>query len=513
MRKISLLLILSAAIVWSCSEVETPLSDQVDSPLQESLIPKKDIDQFVKDQVNKNGQFDWSMVSDEMLWSAITHTNQVATVGYQPTDNAESGRALHEINVGHDIWIEAREGILTRTLETINQNTPTQITRDDVFVWSHTVLPYIELKTVSLAAIKELRQDPQVRYIEPSDYALDEMQAPSGKVASSAGCSNDPNYGLTSNDYVTISPNAKQSWNYSYANIPQAWSYSTGDNISVGLIDTGISPDQSKLNGAFNSGSSSGRFIHKYGTYVSSWWWWTSPDGPDDKCGHGTAMAGAIAAPRSNTGSAVGVAYNSNLVAVRGTGDVIINGGKEITGVSDALVLLGNRSDVKIISMSIGDLFSHSKVKDGIRYAYGKGKLIFAAAGTSTSFTNWAGVIFPANMSETVAVTGVKTSGYQRCNVCHSGSKVDFTAVMERASDNQHPLSVAMSGSQPSTVGGSSVATATVAGIAALVWATNPGMTRSQVMSRLKNAADIYPSRNSQYGWGNIDALVAVRGY
>ena len=116
-------------------------------------------------------------------------------------------------------------------------------------------------------------------------------------------------------------------------------------------------------------------------------------------------------------------------------------------------------------------------------------------------------------MSETVAVTGVKTSGYQRCDICHSGSKVDFTAVMERASDDRHPLSLAMSGSQPSTVGGSSVATATTAGIAALVWGSNPGMSRSQVMQRLKNAAGIYPSRNSQYGWGNIDALVAVRGY
>src|SRR5690606_3520026 len=265
-------------------------------------------------------------------------------------------------------------------------------------------------------------------------------------------------------------------------------------------------------NGGFNSGLSSGRVIEKYGFYVSSFWWWSSPDGPNDDCGHGTAMAGVIAAPRGTGGSCVGVAYNANLVAVRGTGDVLIEGSKEQSGVADALVFLGNRSDVKIISMSIGNIISSSKVADGIRFAYGKGKLIFSAAGTSTSFTNWAGVIFPASMNETVAVTGVKSgSGYSRCNTCHSGDKVDFTAVMEIAGTDRHPLSLSMSGNTPSTVGGSSVATATVAGIAALVWSKNPTWTRAQVLNKLKTASDLYPSRSSSYGWGNIDALAAVQ--
>ena len=52
--------------------------------------------------------------------------------------------------------------------------------------------------------------------------------------------------------------------------------------------------------------------------------------------------------------------------------------------------------------------FSNSKVADAIRYANNRGKLILAAAGTSTTFANWVGVIFPATMSVTVAVTGVK---------------------------------------------------------------------------------------------------------
>ncbi|MBL0101620.1 MAG: hypothetical protein IPP49_17630 [Saprospiraceae bacterium] len=44
--------------------------------------------------------------------------------------------------------------------------------------------------------------------------------------------------------------------------------------------------------------------------------------------------------------------------------------------------------------MSIGSPISSSTVSDGIYYAYNKGKMIFAAAGTSYSWTTWYGVIF-----------------------------------------------------------------------------------------------------------------------
>ena len=60
-------------------------------------------------------------------------------------------------------------------------------------------------------------------------------------------------------------------------------------------------------------------------------------------------------------------------------------------------------------------------------------------------------------------------------------------------------------------VGGSSAATATTAGIAALVWATNPNQSRSQVLNRMKQAASIYPSRSGSFGWGIIDANAAVQ--
>jgi hypothetical protein len=369
------------------------------------------------------------------------------------------------------------------------------------------VLPILELKILHPGLVTMLREMPEIRYVEPSGYEAAEVSLRSG-----SGCENDPNYNINSADFTNVTPGSKIPWNFNFMNIPQAWNVSRGNNIGVCIIDTGNSPSQSRINGTFSSGESTGRYRQKYGTYVSSWWPWASPDGPNDQCGHGTQMAGLATAPKVSGGSSIGVAYEANLITVRGTSDVIVNGSNEKRGVKDALVLAGNRSDVKIISMSIGDVFSSGTVSDGVNYAYNRGKLIFAAAGTSLSWTSWWGVIFPANLSNTVAVTGVQDgSSLQRCNTCHDGSAVDFVAVMQRQNaTDRTSLTLANSGNTPSYVGGSSAATATTAGIAALVWATNTSQSRTQVLNRMKNAASIYPGRDGNFGWGIVDAYAAV---
>lgn len=507
MKKSISMIVLLGFIAFNCSD---PVENQ-NQPIND-LVPKEQIDDLIVKSIEETGNFSWGDVSDNIVWSALMHSDNMVTVGYKPFNERDISSRLSGVNLKDREWIEARDGVLNQVVKT--ESKKMEMTKEDIHFFSHDVLPYVEMKVSEKETITWLRKMKSVRYVEPLSYEVDlsrfNRSRDNGRTAD-AGCGNAPESSLATLDFATISPNAKVPWNYQHMRIQDAWNHSTGRGITVGLIDTGVSPDQPKLNGEFNSGESTGRFIQKFGTYVSSWWPWDAPDGPDDKCGHGTAMAGVISAPRSNTGSAVGVAYNCNMVVYRGTGDVLINGGSEKTGVSNALIAMGNRSDVKVISMSIGDIFSSSKVSDAIKYAYGKGKLIFCAAGTSTNFTNWVGVIFPAWMDETVAVTGIKEgSGYNRCDICHSGNKVDFTIVMERSSGN-HPLTLAMSGNQPSMVGGSSVATATAAGIAALIWARHPTWTRQQVLDKMKQSSSNYPSRNSEYGWGTPDAFKAVQ--
>lgn len=185
---------------------------------------------------------------------------------------------------------------------------------------------------------------------------------------------------------------------------------------------------------------------------------------------------------------------------------------REVKGASDAFTNAGKRADVKIISMSMGKITSSSQLSDAIEFAYGKGKLIFCAAGTSFGWASgWFGVIFPATMAHVNAVTGVRDNSYKTtCTDCHSGSETDFTVVMEKAVNERHQLTLAMSGDAPATVGGSSVSTATAAGIAALVWSRFPTLTRDQVLNKLVQTSANYPTRSSSLGWGNLNADAAT---
>ncbi|NET33358.1 MAG: S8 family serine peptidase [Cyanothece sp. SIO1E1] len=492
-----------------CSKEAFVEQDPVQS--QEPLT-KVELNAIIKNEIEtKNDVFHWQDQSDQVLWSAAVQSDSIMSIGYQPAGYTQIEEKIHLVDINESEWANIKNKLLTFIVQETNRLNPNQkvIAADVLIPEPEGVLPHFMVKMHNKEVISQLRSMPEVRFVEPLGYEMEtEIQE-----RSDAGCGLSPNNSIPTADYTTTSPNAKIPWNFYNMNIPAAWATSTGDNIEVTLIDTGVYPEQSKLGSEFNSGQSQGRSIGKTGTFNSSFWWWnTKPDGPNDRCGHGTQMAGLIAAPRGNGGSSVGVAYNCNLYSIRGTGDVVVNGSKEKTGVKNALVIAGKRGGTKIISMSIGDIFYSSTVADGIFYAYNRGKMIIAAAGTSTSFTNWVGVVFPATMSQTVAVTGVKDgSSLQRCNTCHSGSAVDFVAVMQRSSSNSRTsLTLARSGNTPSSVGGSSAATATTAGIAALVWATNPSQSRSQVLSRMKNAASIYPGRSSQYGWGIINAAQAV---
>ncbi|MEP6466001.1 MAG: S8 family serine peptidase, partial [Parafilimonas sp.] len=305
-------------------------------------------------------------------------------------------------------------------------------------------------------------------------------------------------------DYTTILPNAKQSWNYLYHNIPQAWNVSTGAGMKIMVIDTGVSPDQPNMNGNFNQGYSSGRTIQKIFTLPGV-------NSADDDCGHGTAMSSTATAPRCTNGNSCGVAYNSSLLMCKAVNDVIIDNGAEVKGVSDAYTYAADDTSIKITSMSVGRITSSSQIKDAINYAYGKGKLMFCAGGTSTDFTSFLGVVFPATLPQVEAITGVKnTSALKSCGDCHKGPQIDFVIVMEKTSDKGSPICNSVSGNVPSTVGGSSVATSTSAGIAALVWSAHPTETRAQILNRLTTTASAYPTKNRNYGYGKLNAYAAV---
>ena len=476
-------------------------------------MPSTEINNFLYKSIENGQIFNWKQASDHLIWSAAMQSDSIFAIGYQTLSTSDLINTIHKIDITSSEWMNARDEILNIVLEgeRVYNN---DITFEDLLPKGYPkTIPSMEVKITNPETIKVLRTRKEVRYLEAMGYELPPIADNSNSVLrSSSGCGAEPDYNLNSADYTTISPAVKQSWNHASSNISQAWNSSKGNNVTLTIIDTGISDDQDNLGTNFNSGFSSGRTVERYSTFYSGSWWWRSLEPPHDQCGHGTQMAGLATAPRGNDGNAVGVAYNSDLIGIRAVEDVIISSSDEKKGVKDALILAANRSDVKVISMSLGTPFWSGTVADGIYYAYNSGKMIFAAAGTSFSWTSGIGVIFPATMSQTYAVTGVRDSyPLVKCNTCHQGSAVDFVMMMQRAANTDRTaLTLALYSDQPNYVGGSSCATASVAGIAALVFSNNPGATRSQVYNAMKVSSSFYPNKNNNLGWGIIDAAAAV---
>lgn len=505
MKKFSLgILALVLLFVTSCTQdtLEVPSEETANKTAQVSqeLLPIEKINSIIENELTENGSFSWATVSDQVLWSATVHGSNILTIGYG--NKGESFRTSENQRLS-----DAKNQILAVISANEGVGVSASLIEDDA------ILNVIDVQVASLKTITDLRKRNDIRYLEPNGYSFFEASGTNPQNLSSSGC-NKSGETLHTNDYRTVAPNALVSWTFDQHNIPNAWAHSTGVGVTVGLIDTGVSQSQPFLGNNFNDGYSSGRTISKYGTFIDSVWPWSSNyDGPHDKCGHGTSMGSTIASPRNDNYMPVGVAYNCNLVSYRATEDVVLNDYHERKGVKNALVALGNRSDVKIISMSVGYPWSIGNVADGVRYAYNRGKLIFAAGGTSLELTNWYPVIFPASMNETVAVTGITDDGtYQQCDVCHDGSEIEFTVVMERDNDNSRTGTVlGFYNGDKKYVGGSSVATATTAGIAALVWSKHLGWSRSQVLNKMRQSAEFYPYKHSTKGYGNIDALQAVQ--
>ncbi len=505
MKKVYTLLGASLLLLNACQTTLDPVS-----PVATSTA---DIDGFIRETMQTKGDFRWAMAPDNLVLEALRQSDAVLSVGYKPaTVSADLRQTIHTINIQDDAWQQARQQLLDLIFSEEQKFNPA-LKRDELEAFAETTLPVMDVRIHNLATIQKLRQSNLVRYVEPLGYQPGQASN-RAKVASSSGCgSNIADIPLfEGQDYTSLSPMTKSSWNHPFHGIRDGWSRSTGSGTKVLLIDTGVSDQQSALGSGFNQGSSAGRSIEKLVTLGKNWPW-SAAETPNDGCGHGTSMAGVLAGPRGTGGSAAGVAYNASLVSVRAATDVLLSESREMKGVADAYVLAGNRADIKITSMSLGTILYNSQVADGVRYAYNRGKLMFCAGGTSFGWTaGWVGVIFPASMDEVQAVTGIKDNLTQRCDDCHDGSQIDFVVVMEKSNNGRHVPTLAMSGNPPSTVGGSSVATAQTAGMAALVWSQNPGLSREQIVDKLVRASSGYPGKSNVFGWGRINVNNALGG-
>ncbi len=142
---------------------------------------------------------------------------------------------------------------------------------------------------------------------------------------------------------------------------------SGGAGVNVAVLDTGVFKDHSDLKSRVTQ-------CKDFTTTKPS-----VTDGKcDDKNGHGTHVAGTIAADGGSDGKGIyGVAPEANLFAYKVCG---ANGSCWADDIADAIRTATDKG-ANIINLSLGSDFESSLIKNAITYAVGKHVLIIAAAG------------------------------------------------------------------------------------------------------------------------------------
>jgi subtilisin family serine protease len=414
----------------------------------------------------------WVERTDEQLWAAISASGGRAAVGLKAPGAARGvwrGRVL----VGRGEWAQGRAAVLA-------QRGVSLLRADDL-------LPNLEVSLDGPGALAALRRLPMVDYVEPT-LVDDGMQ----DFASVGGCgwgsawTGDRQYTASGDVY---------SQKLAAMRIPEAWTLSSGAGVTIGLTDTGISSGQGQFTSTFATGESTGRTLKLL--RISS-----QPSVYDD-CGHGTRMAGIIAAPRDGR-SVGGIAYRSNFVSVRQADGVAAVS----SGDAKASVRAAAQNGARIVVMAWESLNWFWQVSDEIEYWHYNSPILFlGAAGTSGCGDGIldSNVVFPADMPEVMAVTGVTyPGGGVPCGI-HYGSDVEITAYLDVPSTGRYTADVV-------GMGGSSNATAVVGSVAALVWSRNPTLSRDALRQRLIQTAQYYPNRSSREGYGLVNAYRAVAG-
>jgi subtilisin family serine protease len=271
-------------------------------------------------------------------------------------------------------------------------------------------------------------------------------------------------------------------WGLSLLGVPEAWRISRGDGVTVAVLDTGIDEDHPDFGEAV----------------VAARDFTGSRHGPIDRHGHGTHVAGTIAARQNDVG-VIGVAPQCRLLVAKVLSDDGAGSTDSVARGVDWAVEQG----ADVLSLSLGSPRASRPIELAIERAVSAGRLVICAAGNDG---RQAGVNFPGRLASTVAVAAVDRHG-RVAAFSSRGPEVDIAAPGEDV------LSTFLDGGY-ARLSGTSMATPFVAGVAALVLAkhrraggaTPVGSQRELLEHLRRTATDAGPrGHDPAYGWGIVN--------
>lgn len=312
--------------------------------------------------------------------------------------------------------------------------------------------------------IDSLRQRPSVLSAEPI------MQ---GTVAASP---NDPRRG--------------EQWGLDSIGAQAAWDITTGWPIGVAVIDSGVKASHEDLAGKVVAGVD---FVER-------------DLDPSDDNGHGTAVAGILAANSNNGKGIAGVCWGCAVISEK----IAKANRKTLSHEAAAAIVDAIALGARVLNLSYGGNSYSLAEKSAVDYALQRNRVVVAAAGNDGTSSKY----FPAAFDGVIAV-GAATQSDQRRSDSNYGAWVSVFApgdqILSTCGVAVNPiywLDATCLNPLPTdyqTVSGTSFAAPFVSGTAALMLSVNPYLTATEIKAILVGTARI------NNGLALLDAAAAVR--
>jgi subtilisin family serine protease len=267
---------------------------------------------------------------------------------------------------------------------------------------------------------------------------------------------------------------------------PAAWEIITGTaTVVIAVVDSGVNLDHPELAGQLVAGYD---FVD-------------NDDQPYDTTGHGTHVAGVIAAGINNGLGVTGVCPNCKVMPVR----VLNNANLSSWATVARGILYATDQGARIINLSLGAQLYSETLAAAVRYATERGVVVVGAAGNNGGEAPF----YPAALDGVIAVSATTTAD-TRWERSDFGSYIDVAAPGDLIYSTYHQLDNIFGGY--TYMSGTSMAAPFVAGVAGLLLSADPTLSATQVTEAMILGADDLgaPGWDAEFGFGRVNAYGAL---
>jgi subtilisin family serine protease len=225
-------------------------------------------------------------------------------------------------------------------------------------------------------------------------------------------------------------------------------------------------------------------------------------DQPDDDMGHGTHVAGIIAAALDNGQGVAGVCPNCRLMPVKVLNENNVGTWSQLT----QGILFAVDNGARVINMSLGATIPSETLATAVQYAQDHSVLVVAAAGNNSSDAPF----YPAALDGVIAV-GATTNTGERWSRSNYGSYIDLVAPGALIYSTYFDLNNLYHGY--TYMSGTSMAAPFVSGVAGLLLSANPTLTTQELTDAMISSAENLGAAgwDADFGNGRVNAFNALK--